>query len=48
MWLKLFWIAGIFTIGEGIVLFTDNEKILLVNVGDTVTGVVEDGFFKLK
>ena len=25
-------------------LFTDNEKILLVNVGDTVTGVVEDGF----
>lgn len=29
-------------------LFTDNEKILLVNVGDTVTGVVEDGFLKLK
>ena len=28
--------------------FTNNEKILLVNVGDTVTGVVEDGFFKLK
>lgn len=28
--------------------FTDNEKILLANVGDTVTGVVEDGFFKLK
>ena len=29
-------------------IFTDNERILLVNVGDTVTGVVEDGFLKLK
>lgn len=29
-------------------IFTDNERVLLVNVGDTVTGVVEDGFFKLK
>ena len=25
-------------------LFTDNERVLLVNVGNTVTGVVEDGF----
>ena len=29
-------------------IFTDNERVLLVNVGDTVTGVVEDGFLKLK
>lgn len=27
MWLKLFWIAGIFTIGEGIVLFTIKRDI---------------------